>query len=294
MSEFLIRHVQQIHLYEIFGMAILISFLECIFPLRPVTDSQKLRWAGNIGMMIVGFLVVGIALPMFGYGWASYCEKHGWGLFHRLSVPGWFSAIVTFLVLDLQMYARHRLSHRWSSLWRLHRLHHTDREVDFTTTLRFHPLEALIMVALEGGFIAILGASAIGVVAFRLISTCIDFTSHANLNLHDGLDRFVRRIVTTPNMHRIHHSERLEEGTSNYGNILSLWDRWFGTYLAEPVNGYLRLQPGLEDFTDWKHQSLHWMLAQPFLSDPSIVQSEVRVVSASMWSSTTSVQINND
>jgi sterol desaturase/sphingolipid hydroxylase (fatty acid hydroxylase superfamily) len=156
MSEFLIQHVQQIHIYEIFGMAILISFLECIFPLRSATDAQKLRWVGNFAMMIVGFLVVGIALPMFGYGWASYCEKHGYGLFHHLSVPVWFSAIVTFLLLDLLMYVRHRLSHRWSLLWRLHRLHHTDREIDFTTTLRFHPLEALLMVALEGGLIAVL------------------------------------------------------------------------------------------------------------------------------------------
>ena len=281
MSEFLIQHVHQIHIYEMVGMGILISLLECIIPLRPAADTLKLRWVGNLALMILSFLIVGIALPMFGYGWASYCEEHGWGLFHHFRVPGWFNAIVTFLALDLLVYGRHRLAHTSSLLWRMHRLHHTDNDIDFTTTFRFHPLDALLIIVLEGGLIALLGASAIGVVAFRLISTIIDFTSHANVKLPAAFDRLVRRIVITPYMHRIHHSQKLEEGTSNYGNVLPIWDRVLGTYLADPADGYVELQPGLAEFTERKHQSLPWMLAQPFLSDPSTVRSGVNAVSDS-------------
>src|SRR5262245_43450192 len=112
MSEFLIQHVPQIHIYEMVGMGILISLLECIIPLRPAADTLKLRWAGNLALMVLSFLIVGIALPMFGYGWASYCHHYGWGLFNYLRVPGWFNAIVTFLALDLLVYSRHRLAHK--------------------------------------------------------------------------------------------------------------------------------------------------------------------------------------
>jgi len=244
-------------------------------------DTLKLRWVGNLALMILSFLIVGIALPMFGYGWASYCEQHGWGLFNFLRVPSWFKAIVTFLALDLLVYSRHRLAHKSPLLWRMHRLHHTDNDIDFTTTFRFHPMDALLIVAFEGGLIAVLGASAIGVVAFRLISTIIDFTSHANVKVPGGFDRFVRRIVITPYMHRTHHSQRLEEGTSNYGNVLPIWDRWLGTYLADPADGYVELQPGLAEFSERKHQSLPWMLVQPFLSDPLTARAEVKAVTDS-------------
>jgi sterol desaturase/sphingolipid hydroxylase (fatty acid hydroxylase superfamily) len=211
---------------------------------------------------------------MFGYAWATYCAEHKWGLLNHLTLPGWINGLVTFLVLDLLVYSRHWVAHHTSLFWRLHRLHHTDNDIDFTTTLRFHPVEALLVTALEGGMIALLGASPIGVVCFRLIGTFTDFTSHANLKIPARFDLFVRRFVITPDMHRTHHSQRFEESNSNYGNILPIWDRCLGTYLAEPADGQSRLQTGVIEFSERKHQLLPWMLAQPFLSQPRAVPAE--------------------
>jgi sterol desaturase/sphingolipid hydroxylase (fatty acid hydroxylase superfamily) len=271
---FLIAHFQPIHIYEMAGLVFLLSLMECVMPRKSAADTLRLRWFGHFSILLLGMFISGLAIPMFGYGWASYCAERGWGLLHYLTLPGWINVFISFLAFDLVLFVRHWLDHHSSLLWRLHRLHHTDDDVDVTTTLRFHPIDMILTVSLDASLTAVLGVPPLAVVTYRLISTVVAYTSHANVKLPVGFERFLQNIVSTPSWHRTHHSVRLEESMTNYGGTLTLWDRLFGTYLSGPEGGPDKLQFGVSEFTERKHQSLHWMLAQPFLSQSTIVPPE--------------------
>jgi sterol desaturase/sphingolipid hydroxylase (fatty acid hydroxylase superfamily) len=182
-----------------------------------------------------------------------------------VTLPGWLEGALTIIVLDLGNYLRHCLSHYVSVLWPLHRLHHTDDDIDFTTTLRSHPIDAVFNSATELGLIAVFGAAPMAFLVFHFFSRIVDFFSHANIQIPSQLDRIFRWVVVTPAMHRIHHSQRMRETNSNYGSLLSLWDRWFGTHVTEPMGGHDQMLYGLAEFSHPKHQTVPWMLAQPLL-----------------------------
>jgi len=278
---FLIVHFQTIHIYEMAGLVFLLLLMECAIPRKPAANTLRLRWFGHFSILILGMFISGLAIPMFGYGWASYCAERGWGLLNHIALPGWINVLISFLAFDLVLFVRHWLDHHSSLLWRLHRLHHTDDDVDVTTTLRFHPIDMILTVSLDAGLTAVLGVPPLAVVIYRLISTIVAYTSHANVKLPPGFERFLQNIVNTPNLHRTHHSIRLEESMTNYGGTLTLWDRLFGTHLPGPEGGHDQLQFGVSEFKERKHQALHWMLAQPFLSQPSFVPGEEPAMASS-------------
>jgi len=273
MGDYLRAHFVSISTIELIGLIVLISLLEIIVPRKSRVGETRVRWFGNISSMILGAICIRLLFPVIGYSFATLCAKRGWGLLNNVDLPLWSKAAITLIALDLAVYFRHRLVHRVPFLWRLHRLHHTDDDVDFTTALRFHPLDSILNVAIELGQIAILGAAPMVLLVFNLVTNVLDLMIHANVRLPVGLDRFIRRALVTPDMHRTHHSQRMQETNSNYSSVFSLWDRLFGTYVAEPMGGHEQLPSGLIEFSHRKHQTLPWMLAQPFLRAHSVAHS---------------------
>jgi sterol desaturase/sphingolipid hydroxylase (fatty acid hydroxylase superfamily) len=265
MSDFLRTHSAAISTFEFLGLIVLISILEIIAPRKPRSGATRLRWFGNIGSMVLGTVSVRLLFPVIGFGFAILCAQRGWGLLNQAAMPGWLKGVVTVVVLDFAVYIRHWLGHHVSFMWRLHRLHHTDDDVDFTTALRFHPLDSVLNAAIELGLVAGLGAVPMVLLVFNLLTDILDFMIHANFRFPAGLDGFIRWVIVTPDMHRIHHSQRMRETNSNFGSVCSLWDRLFRTYVAEPIGGHEQMPSGLTEFSHPKHQTLPWMLAQPFL-----------------------------
>jgi sterol desaturase/sphingolipid hydroxylase (fatty acid hydroxylase superfamily) len=268
-----LRSASQIYAVVYFGIIILVSFLEGIFPRRKEANSRGLRWFGNFGISILGTIAMRLAFPLAGVAWAIYCTERGWGVFNRLPVPFALSFVVTFVLLDLQAYGQHSLFHRLPWLWRLHRAHHTDHDCDFTTGARFHPLETILTTLFSLGVIAALGAPPVAVLVSQLVSTAIGFAEHANLRLPANLDRKLRLLLVTPDMHRIHHSQEAGESRLNLGATFTWWDRLFGTYVDSPLKGQDGIVFGVEGFGDRRHLTLAWILAQPFLRDDSRLRS---------------------
>jgi sterol desaturase/sphingolipid hydroxylase (fatty acid hydroxylase superfamily) len=272
MDEFL-RSASQIYAAVYFGVIILVSFLEGIFPRRKETNSRGLRWFGNFGISIFGTIAARLAFPLAGVAWAIYCAERGWGVFNRLPVPFALSFVLTLVLLDLQAYSQHSLFHGLPLLWRLHRAHHTDHDCDFSTGARFHPLETILTTLFGLVVIAALGAPPVAVLVAQLVSTAVGFAEHANVRLPASLDRALRLLLVTPDMHRIHHSQEVGESRRNLGGTFTWWDRLFGTYVDSPVRGQDGIVFGVEGFRDRKHLSLAWMLAQPFLRNDGRLRS---------------------
>jgi sterol desaturase/sphingolipid hydroxylase (fatty acid hydroxylase superfamily) len=229
------------------------------------------RWFTNLGLSVfntamlrVSFLVVP-ALSVFA---SVYAEGLGWGLLPALGLSGWTAAIVAFLLLDLAIYAQHAAFHFIQPLWRLHRVHHADPDIDVTTAVRFHPLEILISQGLKIGIVLVLGAPVVAVVAFEIALNATAMFSHANLRLPPAVDAVLRTALVTPDMHRVHHSVRIAETNSNFGFNLSIWDRFFRTYRAQPAEGHLGMTIGLESYRNVDSTRFGWLLRFPFLQGP--------------------------
>jgi sterol desaturase/sphingolipid hydroxylase (fatty acid hydroxylase superfamily) len=261
----LVRHTSDAYAIAYFGVAIVVSLLEWAIPRRQASDALSVRWIGNIGITVLNTILLRSLFPMLGLAWAMFCREHGWGLFNQIGVHGLAAFLLTLLVLDAVAYSQHWLFHRVPTLWRLHCTHHSDQEYDFTTGLRFHPMEAVVETVIGLGAILALGASPGGVLVSQLLSIGIGFVEHANVRMPASLDRVVRLFLVTPDMHRIHHSQNGRESRSNLGNAFPWWDRLFRTYVDQPAAGHEGIAFGLSEFPERKHLTLPWMLAQPFL-----------------------------
>jgi sterol desaturase/sphingolipid hydroxylase (fatty acid hydroxylase superfamily) len=262
--------VNELYAYGFFGVLIAVSLLECVVPRRKPGDTLRSRWFGNVSLYLFNTAFLGLLFPVARFAWAVLCHEHGWGLFNNTAIPQWIAVAITLLVLDAVLYAQHYVLHHVPLLWRIHRTHHTDHDYDFTTGFRFHPFEAALSTTVALGAIAALGAPPVGVALSQLLSTMVTILEHGNLRLPEMLDRGLRLLVVTPDMHRIHHSSVVAETNSNFGTIFTWWDRACGTYVDQPAGGQEQVSCGLTEFSERKHLTVHWMLAQPFLNaDPS-------------------------
>jgi len=247
------------------GLLLIFSILESVFPRRDRVYKRRLRWPHNLGVLAIGSLVsrpVPVLLP---FSAALLAGQNNFGLFNTVSVPGWAAFMLTILILDLVIYWQHRLFHMIPLLSRVHRMHHTDRDIDATTALRFHPLEIFFSMIIKTAMVWILGAPAAAVLVFEIILNGTAMFNHANLFIPRKMDSAIRKILVTPDMHRIHHSARKNERNSNYGFALSWWDHLFRSYTDVPADGYDGMTIGIKGYEDRKHQGLPWMLASPFL-----------------------------
>jgi sterol desaturase/sphingolipid hydroxylase (fatty acid hydroxylase superfamily) len=259
----LLSHEQTLRGTAFFGALVLLAFWEAAGPRRMSTRPTAIRWTGNQALGVLGTLLVRVLLPVLPIGIALLGSERGWGLLNRLEVPAWLSVGLTPIALDLTFYFEHRILHAVPVLWRFHQVHHADLDLDITTGLRFHPLEAVALTAVNMAIVLALGLPAAGVLVYEVLVSVANLFSHGNVELTIALDRVLRRLVVTPEMHRVHHSALAVEGNSNFGSMLPVWDRLFGTYRAEPA-AREAMTIGLTDFRDRRCRVLWWMLWHPF------------------------------
>ena len=265
MLEYLETHASYIYAIAFAGVMVGIVFWEVQAPRRESVYSHWIRWFSNFGVYFLNTLILHLLLPLGAIALAATVAERGWGLFNNISAPLLVVITISILVLDAVHYLKHVLFHKIHILWRFHRAHHTDLDFDFTTGIRFHPFESIVNVVITLTAIVVLGIPAAAVVIFEISLVVVTFFVHGNVRYPASLDKVVRTLLVTPDMHRIHHSARISETDSNYGVIFSWWDRLFGTHVAQPLRGHEGMTLGLLEFRDNKHQTLPWMLVCPFL-----------------------------
>jgi sterol desaturase/sphingolipid hydroxylase (fatty acid hydroxylase superfamily) len=263
-----------IRLAVFIGVLALLVVLERAMPWRVARPLGPRRWLHNIGLLASGSVLVRVLVPAAAMGAAFWAEARGIGLLHWLAMPWWVTLPVAVVLLDLLIYLQHRVFHAVPWLWRLHRVHHADTEMDATTGLRFHPLEILLSVFIKIAAAVVFGIPPEAMLAFEVLLNASSMFEHAAITLPPRLDAALRWVIVTPSLHRIHHSERREETDSNFGFNLSVWDRIFGT-LREHAQGTLRLGIGM--FGAARDQRLDQLLVQPFRKSPARVSRGVRV-----------------
>jgi sterol desaturase/sphingolipid hydroxylase (fatty acid hydroxylase superfamily) len=263
----MLEHDTSIRLATFGAVLLLMAVWETVAPRRHQSADRRLRWPGNLGVLLVDALLVRIVFPITTVGLALLAEARGWGLFNLTPVPGWIAVIASVVLLDLAIYLQHVLFHAVPALWRLHRMHHADLVFDVTTGLRFHPIEILLSMVLKLAVVAALGAPALGVLVFELLLNATSMFNHGNVRIAAPLDRILRWLVVTPDMHRVHHSLMPHETNSNFGFSLPWWDRLFGTYRPQPSAGHEAMLIGIEQFRDPHELRLDRMLLQPLRDD---------------------------
>ncbi|AKO95688.1 MAG: sterol desaturase family protein [Marinovum algicola] len=248
------------------GLFLLFAALETVAPRRVRKHPRRGRWLTNWGISIANVLALralALGLPLLAVGAALDAEAQGWGLFNQLGWPLWLEMALAVLIFDFAIWLQHLITHKVPLLWRLHRVHHADVDFDVTTAIRFHPVEIALSMLLKIGLVYLLGPAAWAVVIFEVLLNGTAMFNHANLRLPLGLDAALRKVLVTPDMHRVHHSVHRHEHDSNYGFSLSLWDRLFRTYRAQPEAGHDGMTIGLE-WQDTRPTRLGWSLWLPF------------------------------
>jgi sterol desaturase/sphingolipid hydroxylase (fatty acid hydroxylase superfamily) len=240
---------------------------ELAAPRRKQELGRKTRWPGNLGVVALDTLLVRLIFPVGAVAIALAAEARGLGLFNVFRVPAWVAVPAGVILLDLAIYLQHVLFHAVPALWRLHRMHHADLAFDVTTGVRFHPVEILLSMIIKLGVVTALGAPALAVLVFEVLLNATSMFNHGNVTLPQGIDRILRWVVVTPEMHRVHHSIKARETNSNFGFNLPWWDRLLGTYRDQPEAGHLGMTIGIEQFRDPAEQRLDRMLTQPFRDD---------------------------
>lgn len=243
-------------------LAILMGW-EFAAPRRQLTVGRWRRWPGNVGVVVIDAVLLRILFPTAAVGLALVAEGNGWGLLNLVARPDWLAILVAIVLLDLVIYTQHVLFHAVPLLWRLHRMHHADLDIDVTTGVRFHPVEILLSMVIKLGAVVVLGAPALGVMIFEVLLNATSMYNHSNVRLPLGVDRWLRRILVTPDMHRVHHSIVRQETNSNFGFNLPWWDRLFGTYRDQPAGGHQAMTIGLAQFRDPSELRLDRILLQP-------------------------------
>ena len=237
-------------------------------PLRERTFGRVDRWPHNLGLLAVDVIVVRLLAPGAAIGVASVAQEGGWGLLNLLSLPSWAAFAIGVALLDLVIYFQHVMFHAVPALWRLHRVHHADVDFDVTTGIRFHPLEILISTAIKCAAVAAIGAPVAAVIVFEMLLNATAIFNHANASVPKGMERWLRWLVVTPDMHRVHHSIEYDESSSNFGFNLPWWDRLFGTYRAEPRVDHVAMTIGVDAFRSLGDQRLDQLLIQPLRDTP--------------------------
>jgi sterol desaturase/sphingolipid hydroxylase (fatty acid hydroxylase superfamily) len=237
---------------------------EWLAPRRHLTSGRRPRWPGNLGILTIDIIAVRLLVPTAAVGVALVAAARGWGLFNLLALPAWAAVAIGVVALDLVIYTQHIVFHYVPPLWRLHRMHHADVDIDVTTGVRFHPLEILLSLAIKMAAVLTLGAPALAVLIFEVLLNATSMFNHSNVALPPRLDAVARWIVVTPQMHQVHHSIEHVETNSNFGFNLPWWDRLFGTYRAKPAAGEQNMTVGLPIFRDVAELGIVRLLTQPF------------------------------
>lgn len=263
MTDLILANEPMIRIGFFAGVLLVMALWEAVTPRRQREISRLLRWSGNLGIVVIDTLLVRMVFPVVAVGLAVVAQERGWGLFNIVDVPFWLAFVVSLLALDLAIYLQHVMFHAVPALWRLHRMHHADLEFDVTTGLRFHPVEILLSMGIKLAVVAALGPPAVAVLVFEVLLNATAMFNHSNVRIPTAIDRVLRLIVVTPDMHRVHHSIHPSETNSNFGFNSPWWDRLLGTYRAQPRDGHEGMTIGIEQFRTRRDLWLDRMLVQP-------------------------------
>jgi sterol desaturase/sphingolipid hydroxylase (fatty acid hydroxylase superfamily) len=248
------------------GVLLAMMLWEALAPRRTLMVRRPARWASNLGLVVVNSLAARLLLPVGAVATALAAQERGWGLLNNVELPAWLAFALAVVALDLAIYLQHVVFHAVPLLWRLHLVHHADLDFDATTGVRFHTLEILLSAGIKVAAVVLLGAPAAAVVAFEILLNATSVFNHGNVRLPASLDRLLRLVLVTPEMHRVHHSALPRETNSNFGFSLPWWDFLFGTYRAQPAEGHEAMTIGLEQVRDERRADrLGPMLLLPFL-----------------------------
>jgi sterol desaturase/sphingolipid hydroxylase (fatty acid hydroxylase superfamily) len=260
MESWIIDHATAIRLSCFFGLFILMAVLEAKLPRRAhdLKQVRGMRWLNNISLAIIASVITRLILPISLVSFAIVCQNSSWGLFNQaffdqeflLPINSLTIFIVSLILFDCIIYWQHRIFHYVPFLWRLHKVHHSDQSFDVTTGIRFHPLEILLSIAIKFSVVFILGLSAESIIVFEVMLNALALFNHSNVKIPLGIDYYLRKLIVTPDMHRVHHSQIPQETNSNFGFNISLWDRVFGSYQAQPSLGHDDIEIGLKDYND--------------------------------------------
>ena len=242
----------------------LLLVLEAVFPRKQRSMPRAPRWRTNLIIILVDSVAIRLMGPVTAIAVASYTAQNDIGLFNWTSLPGWLEFVLALILFDLAIYAQHVISHKVPLLWALHKVHHADRDIDVTTAVRFHPGEIILSMLYKCVLVLLIGPSVFAVFIFALLLNLFAMFNHANLRLPLSVDRVLRLFVVTPDMHRVHHSTVKQETDSNFGFSISLWDRLFGTYTAQPAAGHDDVVIGLDEYQSDHPNELWWSLLLPF------------------------------
>ncbi len=253
-----------VRLSVFFVILLVMALWEVAAPRRRREIPRLLRWSNNLAIVAVDTLLVRLTFPIVAVGLAVVAQERGWGLFNVVDAPQWAAIAASVLVLDLVIYLQHVMFHAVPALWRLHRMHHADLEFDVSTGLRFHPIEIALSMCIKLAVVAALGPPAVAVLVFEVLLNATSMFNHSNVHISPAIDRVLRRVVVTPDMHRVHHSIDPQETNSNFGFNVPWWDRLLGTYRAQPADGHERMTIGIEQFRTRRDLWIDRLLMQPF------------------------------
>ena len=219
-----------IRLSIFFGLFFVFAATEYIFPRRIIGKGKARRWITNWSITILNTLTLrlfSVALPLLAIGAAFDAQNLNVGFFNRINFSYWVEFLLVILILDFTIWLQHLLTHKIGFLWRIHRVHHSDAQMDVSTAIRFHPIEIAISMVLKIGLVYALGADPLSILFFEILLNGSSMFNHANIKIPTRIDKVLRLFIVTPDMHRIHHSSDRNEHDTNFGFALSVWDRFF-------------------------------------------------------------------
>jgi len=265
MQSWLAAHEPAVRLSVFLTIFIAMMVWEFVAPRRQLSAKRRARWTANLVLILINTAVIRLVFPVLAVGSAEIAVANGWGLLNVLAPPAWVSVPIAMLTLDCLIYGQHVMFHAVSPLWRFHMMHHSDLDFDTTTGVRFHPIEIVISMGLKIVMVLALGAPPVAVILFELLLNGTSLFNHGNVRLPVNVDRLLRLLVVTPDMHRVHHSIHRQETNSNFGFNFPWWDRLFGTYRQQPSEGHTGMSIGLEQFRNSPRLGLHHLLLMPFV-----------------------------
>lgn len=264
-NEFVIAHEKMIRMSFFFVILIVMALWEIVWPRRALSISKAARWANNLGLVFFNSFLLRVIFPAAAVGMAAFATSHGWGIFNYYDLPFWLIVVASIVIMDFIIYLQHVMFHAIPTLWRLHRMHHADLDFDVTTGARFHPVEIIFSMVIKFATVVVLGPPVIAVIIFEVVLNATAMFNHSNVRMPLGLDRILRWIVVTPDMHRVHHSIEDDEANSNFGFSLPWWDRLLGTYRDQPRGGHEGMTIGIRKYRDPKQVTwFHSMIMMPF------------------------------
>jgi len=269
-NEFIMNNEVVIRLSFFLSVFAIMATWEFIAPRRALTVSKIVRWTNNLGLVFLNTIILRLLFPAAAVGLAAFSSEQGWGLFNYYDVTTVLAVVISVVVMDFIIYLQHVMVHAIPVLWRLHRVHHADLDYDVTTGARFHPIEIILSMLIKFATILLLGPPVVAVVIFEVMLNATAMFNHSNVRLNLVIDRWLRLLVVTPDMHRVHHSVEDDETNSNFGFSLPWWDRLFGTYRNQPRGGHKNMIIGIRTFREPKMTSwISGMLIMPFVGKMS-------------------------